>query len=238
MFLDGAVGSRAAEVGGVSTYVLMRILESSPRRYERGMRWLTFGRLDRAYDALAAEVDADATVLELGCGTGALTRRLARRGATVKGIDVNPEMLAIARAHVDDEQLCDRVTLVEAGIADLDEEPADSYDVVLAGLCLSELSPDELAYGLVEVRRILRPGGRLLVADEIRPARLGRRILHTILRVPLVVLTYLVTQQSTRAVRDLPERLGAAGLDVVSIQTTALGSFGTFVATKPAVVAP
>ena len=37
----------------MSTYVLMRILESAPRRYERGMRWLTFGHLDRAYDALA-----------------------------------------------------------------------------------------------------------------------------------------------------------------------------------------
>ncbi len=217
----------------MSTYVLMRILESSPRRYERGMRWLTFGHLDRAYDALANEVDAGASVLELGCGTGALTRRVARRGATVKGIDVNPEMLAIARTHVDTEQLSDRVTLVEAGVADLDEEPDGSYDVVLAGLCLSELSPDELAYALGEARRILRPGGRLLVADEIRPARRWRRILHAILRAPLVALTYLFTQQTTHAVRDLPARLADAGLDLVSTETTALESFGTFVAAKP-----
>jgi len=222
----------------VSTYVLMRLLESAPRRYERGMRWLTFGHLDRAYDTLAGEIDPGASVLELGCGTGALTRRVARRGATVKGIDVNPEMLAIARAHVEAEQLSDRVNLVEEGVADLDEEPDDSYDVVLAGLCLSELSPDELAYALGEACRILRPGGRLLVADEIRPARLGRRILHAIVRAPLAALTYLFTQQSTHAVRGLPTRLTDAGLEVVSSETTALGSFGTFVAAKPTRGAP
>ncbi|HUW96689.1 MAG TPA: class I SAM-dependent methyltransferase, partial [Anaerolineae bacterium] len=38
----------------MSTYVLMRILESAPSRYDRGLRILTLGRLDRAYDRLAS----------------------------------------------------------------------------------------------------------------------------------------------------------------------------------------
>jgi ubiquinone/menaquinone biosynthesis C-methylase UbiE len=210
----------------------MRILESAPHRYELGMRWLTLGRIDRAYDALAGEIDRGEQVLELGCGTGALTRRVARRGASVKGLDVNPEMLAVARTRLDAERLTGRVTLVEAGVADLDEEPDESYDVVVAGLCLSELSADELAYGLGEVTRILRPGGRLLVADEIRPARPLARILHAIVRAPLVLVTYLITQQSTHALRDLPALLPSAGLELRAAETSALGSFGTFVAVK------
>ncbi len=222
-FLDGGRSRpNDDERARMSTYVLMRILESAPRRYERGMRLLTFGRVDRAYDALAADVDEDARVLELGCGTGSLTRRLARRGARVKGIDANPEMLAVARERLGHDEL-DRVDLVEASVVDLEDEADESYDVVAAGLCFSELSDDELVFGLHQVARILRPGGRLLAADEVRPANPALRILHAIVRAPLVVLTYLLTQQTTRAVRDLPTRIRAAGMSVQSIETTALG---------------
>jgi demethylmenaquinone methyltransferase/2-methoxy-6-polyprenyl-1,4-benzoquinol methylase len=214
----------------MSTYVLMRILESAPQRYERGMRLLTLGRIDRAYDALAGRVEAGQAVLDLGCGTGALTRRMASRGARVKGIDVNPEMLAIARRRVADDGLDGAVELQEAGVADLDAEGDDAYDVVTAGLCFSELSDDELTYALAQVTRILRPAGTLLVADEVRPAHLVQRVLAAVLRAPLTALTYLLTQQTTHAVRDLPARLDAAGLALVAHETRGLGTFATFVA--------
>ena len=64
----------------MSTYVLMRILESSPRRYDLGIRLLTLGHLDRAYDRLVGRIERGQRVLDLGCGTGALTLRAARRG--------------------------------------------------------------------------------------------------------------------------------------------------------------
>ena len=73
----------------MSTYVLMRILESAPRRYDLGIRLLTLTRLDKAYDRLAGYIERGQRVLDLGCGTGALTLRAAQRGAKVKGIDIN-----------------------------------------------------------------------------------------------------------------------------------------------------
>ena len=218
----------------MSTYVLMRILESAPRRYELGIRILTFGRLDRAYDRLVSRVERGQRVLDIGCGTGAFTLRAARRGAKVKGIDVNPEMLEIAEQRVRGAGLAESVELVEMGVAELGGEEAQSYDAVLSGLCLSELSDDEVKYTLKEIWRILRPGGLMLVADEIRPQRLGDRFIHTLLRAPLAAITYVVTQQTTRPVSELPEKLSAGGFVIVSAHLTGLGSFGEFVAQKPA----
>jgi len=222
----------------MSTYVLMRVLESAPRRYELGIRLLTFGRVGRAYDRLASHIKPGQRVLDLGCGTGALSIRAAQRGAKVKGIDVNPEMLAIARKHVQEAQLEEDVELVETGVAELDAETAESYDAVISGLCFSELSDDELTFTLEHVARILRPGGLLLVADEVKPLRFQARVLHSLVRAPLAVLTYLITQQTTRALRGLPDRLAAVGLPLLSVTSSALGSFGEFVARKPAAVLP
>jgi ubiquinone/menaquinone biosynthesis C-methylase UbiE len=217
----------------MSTYVLMRVLESAPRRYDFGIRLLTLGRVDRAYDRLAGRIEPGQRVLDLGCGTGALTVRAARRGATVKGIDINPEMLAIARGRMKEEQLEDRVELAEQGVAELDEEEAESYDAVTSGLCFSELSEDELTYTLSQAARVLKPGGQLLVADEVTPRHLVTRALRWLLRAPLALLTYLVTQQTSHAVRALPERFAAAGLSLVSTARSPLGSFGVYVAQRP-----
>lgn len=211
----------------------MRILESAPRRYELGLRLLTFGRLDRAYDRLASHVDSGQLVLDIGCGTGALTRRAARRGARVKGIDINAEMLAIAAQQTREAGLEDSVELVEMGVAELDGEKPESYDVVMSGLCFSELSDDELTYTLGQVRRLLKPGGLLLVADEVKPDSLPARMFRSLVRAPLVALTYLITQQTTHAIERLPERLAEAGLRIVSQESSRMRDFLEVVARKP-----
>jgi ubiquinone/menaquinone biosynthesis C-methylase UbiE len=217
----------------VSTYVLMRILESAPRRYDLGIRLLTFGRLDRAYDRLASHVGAGQRVLDLGCGTGALTLRAARRGARATGIDVNAEMLEIARQRSAAAGLSGTADFREMGVAELDGEPAQSYDAVMSGLCFSELSPDEIRYALAQVVRLLKPGGLLLVADEIAPRGLVRRLIHALIRAPLSALTYLITQQTTHAVANIEQTIAGAGLVIESARRNRLGSFIELVARKP-----
>ncbi|MEJ2679664.1 MAG: hypothetical protein P8174_11420, partial [Gemmatimonadota bacterium] len=100
-------------------------------------------------------------------------------------------------------------------------------------LCFSELSDDELDYTLTQVVRILKPGGLLLVADEVRPRGPLRRMLHAAARAPLVVLAWLLTQQTTHAVTRLPERVEAAGLSVMAVRTNRSGSFAELVARRP-----
>jgi ubiquinone/menaquinone biosynthesis C-methylase UbiE len=217
----------------MSTAVFMKILESMPGRYDLGIRLLTLGGAGRAYDRLVRHAQAGQHVLDIGCGTGALTLRAAKRGATVKGIDVNARMLEIAQQRVEEAGLAEKVELCEMGVAELDGEADQSYDAVTSGLCFSELTEGERVYALKEAYRVLRPGGLLLVADETVPHSALKRLLHWAIRLPLAVLTYLITQTTTRAVPDLPARVEAAGFALASTRSSALGDFVELIARKP-----
>jgi ubiquinone/menaquinone biosynthesis C-methylase UbiE len=213
--------------------VLMRVLESAPSRYDRGIWLLTLGQVERAYDRLAARIEPGWRVLDLGTGTGPLALRAAARGAEVVALDVDAGMLAIARQKAEAAGLAERITWREMGVAELDPLPAGAFDAICAGLCFSELTPDERRYTLVQARRLLRPGGLLLLADEVRPPRPCQRLLHEAFRAPLAVLTWLLTQTTTRAVSDLPGLVRAAGFEVATVQTRLLGSWAEVVARLP-----
>lgn len=96
-------------------------------------------------------------VLDLGCGPGLYAEDLVRRGAEVHGLDASPTLIARARARVPSGRF---------DVADLEEplsQVPDSWaDVVLAALVLHHV--ERRAALLQEVRRILRPGGALLVS--------------------------------------------------------------------------
>jgi ubiquinone/menaquinone biosynthesis C-methylase UbiE len=217
----------------VSTYVLMRILESAPSRYDRGLQILTWGRLDEVYDRLVCHVELGSRVLDLGCGTGALALRAAARGASVKGIDVNSQMLDMAGQRAQKAGLGDSVEFVEMGVAELDAEESEAYDAVMSGLCFSELTEDEQSYALKEARRLLKPGGLLLLVDEVVPHTFWKRLLHAMVRLPLALVAYLWTQTTSDAVRNLPRKVRRAGFVVESIRSTNLESLLELIATKP-----
>lgn len=210
----------------------MKILESAPSRYDTGIRLLTFGQIDGAYNQLTSYIKKGQKVLDIGCGTGALTLKAAQKGAIVKGIDINPQMLEIAQKQADEARLTRNIELSEIGVAELDSENPEIYDVVMSGLCFSELTSDELAYCLKEVKRILKPEGLLLVADEVKPQSIPKRILNGLLRFPLVIITYLLTQTTTKAVKNLSERIEEVGLAIESLKLNKMENFIEIVAKK------
>ena len=211
----------------------MKVLESAPDRYDLGIRILTLGRLDKAYDRLTSYIKSGQKVLDIGCGTGALTLRAALKGANVKGIDLNLQMLEIAQKRANKTNVKKNVEFCEMGVAELDSEKTENYDVVMSGLCFSELTEDELIYTMKEVKRILKPKGILLVADEVIPNRLSKKMFNWLIRFPLVIITFILTQTTTKAVGNLPEMTEKAGFLIESVRLNKMGNFIELIGKKP-----
>ena len=90
-------------------------------------------------------------ILDLGCGDGQLTQRIAATGASVVGIDASPEMVAAARA---------RGVKADRGPAEMLPYPNHTFDAVFSNAVLHWVrDQDEM---LTQVRRVLRPGGRFV----------------------------------------------------------------------------
>lgn len=228
--------AKAAVFGWTAmSYVYMKVLESAPERYERGMRLLTLGRLQRVHGSIATRLEPGDQVLDLGCGTGMLAARLAQQGCNVTGIDSSPSMLAQAVRRVRSEGLADQVLLREMGAVDLDTAFQDgSFDAVVSTLVFSELSSDEIGYALTECRRILREGGQLLIADEVMPDSALGKVATFLLRLPFAVVAFVVTQNTTRRVTRLRERIIEAGFRVLEVEHYLAGTLRLFVADKVA----
>ena len=102
-------------------------------------------------------------VLDLGCGLGTLAKAAARKhaGVRVVGLDGDPAILRLGRTFNGEPG---GVELLQ-GFSQALPFPRHSFDVVLSSLFFHHLMPEAKAATLAEVRRILRPGGQLHIAD-------------------------------------------------------------------------
>jgi demethylmenaquinone methyltransferase/2-methoxy-6-polyprenyl-1,4-benzoquinol methylase len=135
----------------------------------------------------------------------------------VTGVDRSAQMLAIAGRTLAEPIAAGRVRLRQASITGLEREFApESFDAVVCCLVLSELTGTEERYALGVFCRLLRPGGTLVLADEVVPRSAARRWLYRAGRLPWAAVTYLLTQTSTHAARDLERKLAEHGLEGVA----------------------
>lgn len=189
--------------------VFMKWLETTPGDYDRGIQLLTLGRLTPLKELIATNyVQPGHRVLEIGCGTGTLALMMAEQGAAVVGMDASPLMLAEAQRKADKAGLAQAIEFYEMDVSELaDRFSPASFDLIVSTLAFSEFPPELQRYALAEARRLLRPGGRLLIADEIIPDRVGARLLFYAVRLPLVVITWLLTRTTTQALSHFPTAL-------------------------------
>jgi demethylmenaquinone methyltransferase/2-methoxy-6-polyprenyl-1,4-benzoquinol methylase len=139
--------------------------------YDRYANLLSFGQDPRWRRFLVSRlpVGKDDAVVDVACGTGAVSLELVRQtGCSVVGVDQSAEMLAEARRRIE----TDRIQLVEASAQELPFEDG-SFDGLTAAYLLRYL--DDLPAGLTELARVLRPGATAALLDfGVPPGRLPR----------------------------------------------------------------
>jgi ubiquinone/menaquinone biosynthesis C-methylase UbiE len=202
---------------------VFRVYEKEAHKYDREMRF--FDRLLFAGGREWVCAQAVGEVLEIGIGTG---RNLPHYGDDVRltGVELSPAMLEIARARA--HELGREVDL-RVGDAQALEFGDESFDTVVCTLSLCTIPDDRAA--VAEMRRVLRPGGRLLLLEHVRspllPVRLGQRLLD-----PLAVRF-----AADHLLREPLGHLRAEGFEVDRLERSRLGIVERVSARKPTAAA-
>jgi ubiquinone/menaquinone biosynthesis C-methylase UbiE len=179
---------------------------------------------------VAARCGPSPTLTEVGAGTGSLTRTLRARvpEAAITAVEPDPGARAIAAAKAGPGD--EAIAWVDAR-ADSLPLADGSQDAAVIALVLHHLTRPQKEAAIVEIRRVLKPGGRLYVADFGRP------------RDPLMAAAFTTIQladgfETTRDHRAgrVPHLLAGAGFDAVERPLrlrTPVGTFEVTVATSP-----
>lgn len=129
-------------------------------RYDAVADWYAVDGADQSWPAthsllaLAGPVQGR-RVLDLACGHGPIARELARRGATVLGIDISSRMLARARQMEINDQL--GITYLDSDVSSVDTVQPESFDIAVCHFGLSDI--DDLDGALATTSRLLVSGG-------------------------------------------------------------------------------
>jgi demethylmenaquinone methyltransferase / 2-methoxy-6-polyprenyl-1,4-benzoquinol methylase len=176
---------RAAKVGDLFARIA--------RRYDLINDLQSFG-LHRSWKRRVVELAQIKTgdrALDLCCGTGDISFALAQRGAETIGLDFSPQMLEVAESRQKNRNSQFANLKFLQGDAQQIPFPDNSFDIVTIGYGLRNLASWE--NGLAEMRRVARPGARLVVLDFGKPPNaLWRAVYFAHLRcsVPLIGLLF------------------------------------------------
>ena len=139
--------------------------------YDATVNIMTFGQASRLRMLTVdqAKLKPGESVLDVGCGTGAVTipakTRVGNQGSAA-GIDPAPEMIAVARRKAQQARL---EIDFRVGVIESLPFPDQTFDAVTSSLMMHHLTDRLRVRGLAEIWRTLKPGGRIVIADMKRP---------------------------------------------------------------------
>lgn len=149
--------------------------------YDRVVAWSTRDSAIKARVVALTAAQPGEQVLDLGCGTGTLMEALAHQAseAILTGVDADPAILRLALARIQAAHV--PAQLVQGMSHTLPFADAH-FDVAVSTLFFHHLYPSAKRGTVQELKRVLRPGGRVVVADFGRARSRGRRILFNLVR--------------------------------------------------------
>ena len=176
-------------------------------RYDLLIKLVTLGREGSMRGRMLdlGRVARGESVLDIGCGTGTLAIAAKRRvgdAGTVDGIDASPEMIERARKKA---KRAHSGAVFRTALAESLPFDTSRFDVVLSTVMLHHLPRDVRAQAIQETRRVLKPGGRLLIVDFGKRAQEHRGLMahfHRHGRVSMADLTRLVENASLSLVES------------------------------------
>jgi ubiquinone/menaquinone biosynthesis C-methylase UbiE len=141
------------------------------RFYDALVNFMTLGRVRRLRTRTVelALLKPGESILDVGCGTGGVTipaKLQVGSMGNAAGIDPDPGMIAIARRKASQAGLEIDFRL---GVIETLPYPDGIFDAATSSLMMHHLPHEVQVKGLAEIRRVLKPGGRLLIADMSRP---------------------------------------------------------------------
>jgi 2-polyprenyl-3-methyl-5-hydroxy-6-metoxy-1,4-benzoquinol methylase len=162
---------------------------------------------ERTLDRVSHWVDSSDTVLEIGCGTGTTSLRLAPSVSRMIATDVSSEMIAIAREKAT-AQACQNV---EFSAAAVERAPGSdgTYDAVLAFNLLHLIA--DLPSALAHVHRLLKPGGLFISKTPC----LSEMNLFIRLAVPVMRLVGKAPYVSFFSATELEAEIANAGFTII-----------------------
>jgi demethylmenaquinone methyltransferase / 2-methoxy-6-polyprenyl-1,4-benzoquinol methylase len=134
--------------------------------------------------------------LDVGCGTGDVALEILRQapGSKVVGIDPSQGMLLLGQQKIESVRLTDSISLLVGDALDLRFED-DSFDGAITSFCIRNVTDRKL--GLREMRRVVRPGGRVVILELTQPTgRIMGPLFRTYARVVVPVLTKIMSSVS------------------------------------------
>ncbi len=199
------------------SYVYMKALEKKAEKYDKGINYLTLGRLPKIKTYISDNlIHKNENVLDIGMGTGTFAILCAKKKANVTGIDYSEKMLEVAKKNIKQEGLTESIQIIKMPIIELDEQFSDKYfDKITAILSFSELYQDEQDFCLNQINKILKDDGEFILVDEVKPKKVWKKIVYFFVRIPLVIITYFKSQLTTNYLKNIEKRLESHNFSLI-----------------------
>lgn len=166
---------------GKEKYV-KEVFRSIATRYDKVNKIMSVGMIKHWYKFIFKKAGniSGFHVADVGCGTGEITLMASKKvgkNGTVKGIDITPKMLEIAKAKEEKMNLFKNIEWVVGDALNI-QYPDNTFDLVTSGYMLRNVT--DIPKAISEMFRILKPKHKVIIAELARPRNKILRFVYNI----------------------------------------------------------